>query len=100
MPLKTSRFDIARHLETDADIAEFLTETLREGDAADFIHALGTAARARGMTEIAKKAGVSRASLYKSLSENGNPEFDTIYRLCNAMGLRLTTTPLTELTAI
>jgi len=99
MPLKTSRFDIAQHLETDADIAEFLAETLREGDAADFIHALGTAARARGMTEVARKAGLTRASLYKSLSENGNPQFDTIYRLCNALGLRLTATPVTELVA-
>ena len=93
MPVNISRFDIARHLETEEDIVEFLAETSREGDAADFIHALGTAARARGMTELARKAGVTRASLYKSLSENGKPQFETIYRVCEAFGLRLVVTP-------
>ena len=93
MPVKISRLDIAELLETEEDIAEFLAETSREGNASDFIHALGTAARARGMTELARKVGVTRASLYKSLSENGNPQFETIYRLCNALGLRLTATP-------
>jgi probable addiction module antidote protein len=93
MTIKTTRLDLARYLETEEDIAEFLEEALREGDAADFVHALGIAARARGMTELACKAGVTRASLYKSLSEGGNPQFDTIFRVCAALGLRLTATP-------
>lgn len=96
MPEKISRFDIARHLETDEDIAEFLTETAEEGDASDFVHALGIAARARGMTEVAKKAGVTRASLYKSLSEDGKPQFDTVFRVCHALGLRLSTSAIPE----
>ena len=61
-------FDIAEHLETDADIQAFLNESAIIGDTSDFIHALSIAARAKGMTEIAKQAGVTRASLYKSLS--------------------------------
>jgi probable addiction module antidote protein len=60
------------------------------GDEADFIHALNTAAKAMGMTEIAKKAVVTRASLYKSLSENGNPRFATISKVTKALGCRLT----------
>jgi probable addiction module antidote protein len=92
MKVKISRFDIARYLETDEDIAGFLAETAREGTEEDFIHALGIAARARGMTEIAQKAGVTRASLYKSLSEGSNPEFSTIAKVCTALGLRLTVT--------
>jgi probable addiction module antidote protein len=87
--VKIRRLDIAELLETDADIAEFLTEAACEGSGEDFIHALGIAARARGMSEIAQKAGVTRASLYKSLSEGGNPEFETISRVCGALGVRL-----------
>ena len=67
MPLKTSRLDLARLLETEEDIQEFLEETAREGTPGDLVHALDTAARARGMTEVARQAGVTRASLYKSL---------------------------------
>lgn len=90
MAEKISRFDIAEYLETDEDIAAFLSETAREGTEADFIHALGIAARARGMSEVAKAAGVTRASLYKSLSEGANPGFGTIFRVCAALGLNLT----------
>jgi probable addiction module antidote protein len=90
MKVKISRFDIAQHLESDDDIAEFLAETACEGSVEDFIHALGIAARARGMTEIAKNAGVTRASLYKSLSEDGRPEFSTVAKVCAALGVRLT----------
>ncbi|MGH8476348.1 MAG: DNA polymerase III subunit epsilon [Methylococcales bacterium] len=71
-------FDIAEHLETDNEIREFLRETAISGDASDFIHALNVAARAKGMTEVARQAGVTRASLYKSLADDGNPRFDTI----------------------
>jgi len=62
---------------------------LYTGDESDFIHALNTSARARGMTEIARKAGVTRASLYKSLSENGNPGFVTISKETKALGCRI-----------
>jgi probable addiction module antidote protein len=90
MILETKYFDIAQHLNTTEEIRDFLQEVLETGDESDFIHALNTAARAMGMTEIANKAGVSRASLYKSLSENGNPKFSTVCKVTKALGCRLT----------
>jgi probable addiction module antidote protein len=86
-------FDIAEHLETDADIQEFLREAANAGDASDFIHALAIAAKAKGMTEVAKQAGVTRASLYKSLADDGNPRFDTVYKVCRALGVKLHADP-------
>jgi probable addiction module antidote protein len=88
--LITKPFDIAEHLESTEDIRDFLNEVAQTGDEADFIHALNTAARAMGMSVVAKKAGVTRASLYKSLSEKGNPRFDTISKVTKALGCRLT----------
>lgn len=87
---KITRFDIAQLLETQADIQEFLSETSQHGTASDFIHALNIAARAKGMSEVAKQAGVTRASLYKSLADGGNPNFETVFRVCQALGVRLT----------
>ena len=87
--LKTKPFDIAEHLNTPEEIRAFLHEAAETGDDADFIHALNTAARAAGMSEVAKKAGVSRASLYKSLSEDGNPKFSTISKVTQALGCKL-----------
>jgi probable addiction module antidote protein len=89
MPIKTKIFDIAEHLESTEDIRNFLNEVAETGDESDFVHALNAAARAMGMADVAKKAGVSRASLYKSLSENGNPRFDTISKVTKALGCRL-----------
>jgi probable addiction module antidote protein len=82
-------FDIAQHLETDADIRDFLRETANTGDPSDFIHALNIAAKSKGMTELAKQAGVTRASLYKSLAEGGNPRFETIAKVVEALGCKL-----------
>lgn len=82
-------FDVAEYLETDEDIWEFLAEVLATGTTSDFIHALNTAARAKGMTEVAKQAGVTRASLYKSLSPDGNPRFETISKIVEALGGQL-----------
>ncbi len=90
MGIKTKPFDIAEHLETDDDIWEFLAEVLATGTTSDFIHALNTAARAKGMTEVARQAGVTRASLYKSLSADGNPRFETISKIIEALGGHLT----------
>lgn len=87
--LKTRRFDIAELLESESAIQGFLQEAAETGNARDFVHALGIAARAKGMTEVAKQAGVTRASLYKSLAEGGNPEFDTVVKVCAAFGVRL-----------
>ncbi len=89
MAIEIKPFDIAEHLNTPEDIRNFLQEVLDTGDESDFIHALSTAARAIGMTEVAKKAGVTRASLYKSLSENGNPGFITISKVTKALGCKI-----------
>lgn len=84
-----SSFDIAEYLKTDKDIKLFLKEAAKNGDMSDFIHALNTAARAKGMTEVAKQAGVTRASLYKSLADDGNPRFETITKIVEALGCKL-----------
>jgi probable addiction module antidote protein len=89
MAITTKPFDIAEYLETDEDIWEFLAEVLATSTTSDFIHALNTAAKAKGMTEVARQAGVTRASLYKSLSEDGNPRFETISKIVEALGGRL-----------
>lgn len=89
MALKTKSFDIAAHLNTPEEIRGFLQEVAATGDESDFIHALNTAARAMGMTEVAEKAGVTRASLYKSLAEDGNPKFSTISKVTKALGCKL-----------
>ena len=88
--MKTEPFDIADQLQTDADIYEFLSESVALGGEEEFIHALGIAARAKGMSEVAELAGVTRASLYKSLSKGGNPNFRTISKIVKALGFNLT----------
>ncbi len=88
MSLKTKPFDVAEHLETQEDIKMFLQDAA-EGTPEEFVHALNTAARARGMTEVAKKAGVTRASLYKSLADGGKPQFATISKVSEALGCKL-----------
>ncbi len=90
MPVTISSFDIARYLKTDEDIQGFLKEVISSGDASDFIHALNIAAQAKGMTEIAKQVGITRASLYQSLAENDNPPFETILKIVEALGCKLT----------
>ena len=84
-----SSFDVAEHLETDEDIQDFLKEVSATGDIAGLVHALNTAARAKGMTNVAEQAGVSRASLYKSLAEDGNPHLKTISKVAEVFGCKL-----------
>ena len=93
MKIETRPFDAARYLDTDEAVAAYMDEAFQTGDAAFITHALGVAARARGMTQVAKDAGMSRESLYKALSDKGNPEFSTVLRVTQALGLRMTTTP-------
>ncbi|MDR3055794.1 MAG: putative addiction module antidote protein [Zoogloeaceae bacterium] len=92
MVTTTKPLDIAEYLETDEDIAGFLNDMLTDGSPAEFRAALSIAARARGMADIAKKANVTRASLYKSLSETGEPRFDTIRKVIDALGMKLVVT--------
>lgn len=87
--MKFEQLDIATHLESDNDIREYLLEVANTGNESDFIHALNIAARAKGMSKVAAQAGVTRASLYKSLSQNGNPQFSTINKIVNALGCKL-----------
>lgn len=88
--MKTKEFDEAAFLKSDDDIAAYITEALATGDAAMITHALGVIARTRGMTRIAREAGLSRESLYRALSAEGHPEFLTVLKIMEALGLRLT----------
>ena len=90
MGTTTRPFDELDYLESEEDIAAYLTEALATSDTALIAHALGVVARARGMTRIARQTGLSRESLYRALSADGNPEFATVLRIIEAMGLRLT----------
>jgi len=86
---KTTRFDAADYLDTEKRQVAYIAAALETGDA-DFVRdALGLVARARGMAEIAKKAGLNRESLYKALGETGNPEFGTVMRIVRALRLTL-----------
>jgi probable addiction module antidote protein len=89
MSLKTYPFDAARYLDNNESIAGFMEEAFETEDAAFIAHAFGVVARAKGMTQIAKDAGLSRESLYRALGENGNPEFATVLKVAKALGLRL-----------
>lgn len=87
----TTRYDVAKHLRTPEEMAAYLEACLEEadGDAAFVAKALGDIARAKGMTQVARDAGLSRESLYKALSGERTPNFDTILKVINALGLRL-----------
>jgi probable addiction module antidote protein len=87
-------FDAAPYLESEAAIAAYLTEILEANDAALLAAALGDLARARGMTEIAKSAGITREALYKALRSGSAPRFDTVSRVCTALGVRLVAQPV------
>ena len=87
----TSRYDVAEHLRTPDEMAAYLDACLEEadGDAAFIAKALGDIARAKGMSQVAQDAGLSRESLYKALSGERYPTFDTILRVIHALGLKL-----------
>ena len=89
----TTRWDPADHLETEEDMAAYLEAALEEADPALIAAALGDIARAKGMTQVARDAGLGRESLYKALSPAGNPEFATILKVVAALGLRLHAAP-------
>ena len=87
-------FDMAEHLKTEDDIADYLTLVIADGDASELAHALGVAAKARGMSGIAQASGITREALYKALRPNSQPRFDTINRVCAALGVRLVAQPI------
>ena len=83
------KFDAAEHLGDAAAVAAYIEDAIALGDSAFLVDAIGVVARAKGMTEIARKSGLSRESLYKALRRDGNPEFATVMKVIDAMGLRL-----------
>ena len=87
--IKTRPFDMANYLQGEEDVAEYLRQVLEEGDAAELAGALGSIARARGMTQLARDTGLSRESLYRSLSGECAPSSDTLFKVMKALGLQL-----------
>jgi probable addiction module antidote protein len=87
---KTRPFDAAKYLNTPEAISVFLEDIFETEDPELIAHALGVVSRAKGMTEIARKTGLSREILYKALSAEGNPEFATILKVMNALDLKIT----------
>lgn len=90
--ITTSLWDASEHLETDEDMVMYLDAAFEDGDPALVSAVLGDIARAKGMSQIAKKAGLGRTSLYKALSPKGHPDFATVLKVINALGLKLQAT--------
>jgi len=86
-------YDSAEYLDTEEAIVAYLSESFASNDPAEIAEAIGTVARARGMTVVARQAGVSRESLYRALSRQGNPELSTMMGVLKACGVRLTAAP-------
>ncbi|WOH68757.1 addiction module antidote protein [Bradyrhizobium sp. BWA-3-5] len=92
--IKISKFEAANYLKSPQAMADYLSEALATDDPEFICDALDTIARAKGMTQVAKETGLSRESLYKSLSGTTKPEFDTIRKVINSFGLRLVAEPI------
>jgi probable addiction module antidote protein len=93
MTVEITKWNAAEHLDNDESIAAYLSEVMEMGAAQHIILALGTVARARGMTQIAQDAGIGRQALYKSLGENGNPTLTTLLGIVKSLGLTLAVRP-------
>jgi probable addiction module antidote protein len=95
MATQTHPWDASDHLETKEDIVAYLEAALEDGDPSLIAAALGDIARSKGMTQIARETGLGRESLYKGLSIEGNPEFTTVIKVLQAIGLRFQVVPIT-----
>lgn len=93
---RTGPFEAAEYLDSEDAIAVYLSAALEEDDPALFLAALADVAKARGMTKMAKDAGVGRESLYKALAPGAKPRYDTVLKLAKAAGVKLTAEPLTD----
>jgi probable addiction module antidote protein len=91
--LKTRTFDAANYLTNEEEMAEYLTVVMEEGDSTLLAAALGDIAKARGMTQLARDTGLSRESLYKSLSGERAPSSDTLFKVIRALGFELNIRP-------
>ena len=94
--IKTRPFDMANHLRSEEEITEYLRQVLEDNDPAELAGALGDIARARGMTQLARDTGLSRESLYKSLSGERAPSSETLFKVMKALGFKLTLAPMTQ----
>lgn len=83
------KFDVVDYLKTEKDIAAYLSAVLEDGDPALFVAAIGDIAKAKGMTEIAKKSGVTREALYRALKIEARPRFETVTKVIHALGMKL-----------
>ena len=90
---KTKRWDAADHLKNESDMIAYLEAAFEDGDSGVVAAALGDIARAKGMTRVARQAGLGRESLYKALSAGGNPELETFLRVVRALGIELHAAP-------
>jgi probable addiction module antidote protein len=93
MALKTHAWDVAEHLDTPEAIVAYLVAAFEDGDPKLVTAAIGDVARARGMTDLSRETGLSRESLYRGLSEDGNPAFSTVLKVLHAFGVRLEAKP-------
>lgn len=96
MSIETKPFDAAKYLDTPESQAELVADALESGDATYLTHALGVVARARGMSEIAKKTGITREGLYKALSAEGDPRLSTFLGVIKSLGLQISVKPAQE----
>jgi probable addiction module antidote protein len=94
---ETTTWDPANHFTSSDDMAAYLEAALEDGDPKLVASALGDIARAKGMTQIAREAGLGRESLYKALSSSGNPELATVLKVISALGLQLHASPADEM---
>jgi probable addiction module antidote protein len=92
-PLKLVAFDAARYLDDDEAIAEYMTAVLEANDSDLLLLALSDVARAKGMAQVAKAAGLGRESLYKALSPGAKPRFETVMKVARALGVKFTAQP-------
>lgn len=92
--IETYVWDVVDHLKTEEDMIAYLDAALEDGDPSLIVAALGDIARAKGMTQVAREAGLGRESLYKALSLSGNPEFASVLKVLSALGLRFHVTPV------
>lgn len=88
MKIKTMQYNPFDYLETDQEINDYLTDAFMDDDPRVFLTALGFLAKKHGMSELSRKTGLNRESLYKTLSSNGNPRFSTVLKVSKALGLK------------
>lgn len=93
MAIETSKWDVTEYLDNEEAIFAYIEAVFEDGDPALIKHALGDIARARGMTSIAREAGVTREALYKALSEKGDPKLSTLIGVMRALGVQLSAKP-------